>query len=947
MIQKIEQLLFEKTANTRSKILYSQWQIAKDYVPNILNVICQIFPHYSLHDRTHSDTIINNIGRIVGVDTLKDFSAIDLWLILCSAYYHDIGMAVFANDKSEIFSSYSFSEYIKEIQANKHSTLYDYSMCFEIKDNKVFYKNDELNSTNFESSRFLLAEFIRKNHADRSKDTLKSDFSINLPGSPIPTRIVEILGNICNAHTQSFDSIMALPFCEVGIDAEDCHPRYIACLLRLGDLLDMDSNRFSEVLLQTLATIPIDSIMHKKKHMSITHIRIDKKRIEASAICDDYSVADLTNRWFSYIDQEFYSQMRNWNDIVPDTSYGFLPTLGRLIVDLKDYDTIDGKERPSFKIDPNKSIELLQGAGLYSEPYQSIRELLQNAVDATLLRIFLEKEREGVIISRETINNLYESFPINVLIHKESIDSDEKVEWKIIIKDNGIGMSKFDLAFLTTTGSSNKNNDKKRIIERMPEWLRPSGTFGIGFQSIFLLSEEVKIVTHKINKEDVLYITLHNPSGPLEGAVLIQTKNDESRKIGTDIEFHITTEKDPKRWSVNMAQSFAVKTINTYDFVIDDSLDIDIAKILDEVYKFAQASCFPIILTVNKDYPITLKPDEERPFDYYCEDQGIELSINTSKYRSNTFYRNQIVEKSISSFDYLSFQINILSGNAKDILTLNRNEIQSDYKGTLATKVKEGALYILLHNYSSFDEKIKQYASMFIERYSTPNERMLFNDIDLSSWKKFEIGEDPLKKTIKEILDYDTIVFHQNNNIRGIIVESYKEREVSIGYGFDNEIVTFISIICQDTHPYIIYCNHDKIILSRKMAEIIQDYNVWFYSYLHTNHYSRGLMPCDTKYNSLRLQKSNSLSWAFDDTFRILHRDYPLMICPYIRKYKDNSFFGGLPELLELSISDKLYETVYNNRFSKETTIDEIKVAYQSFVDDMKEIVKSINNKKN
>ena len=57
---------------------------------------------------------------------------------------------------------------------------------------------------------------------------------------------------------------------------------------------------------------------------------------------------------------------------------------------------------------------------------------------------------------------------------------------------------------MTTTGSSNKNVEKKKLMDRMPEWMKPSGTFGIGFQSVFLLTEEVTLITRKFNKEAIL-----------------------------------------------------------------------------------------------------------------------------------------------------------------------------------------------------------------------------------------------------------------------------------------------------------------------------------------------------------------------------------------------------------------------------------------------------------
>ena len=66
MINKIVELIEAKTKNKPNSVLYTQWNASKDYVLNKLNTISHIFPHYSLHDISHSEAILTNIERIVG-----------------------------------------------------------------------------------------------------------------------------------------------------------------------------------------------------------------------------------------------------------------------------------------------------------------------------------------------------------------------------------------------------------------------------------------------------------------------------------------------------------------------------------------------------------------------------------------------------------------------------------------------------------------------------------------------------------------------------------------------------------------------------------------------------------------------------------------------------------------------------------------------------------------
>ena len=161
----------------------------------------------------------------------------------------------------------------------------------------IKYKHNYFSLEVYEGIRYILAEFFRKNHAERSREIIinhSDKLALLSPRGIIPTRIFNILGEICRCHTSEFSEILDLPFCEVGIDVEDAHPRFIACLLRIGDLLDIDNNRFSEVMLKTLNKIPIDIIIHKGKHLSIVLYRADRDCIEITAKCHDYDTTNVT-----------------------------------------------------------------------------------------------------------------------------------------------------------------------------------------------------------------------------------------------------------------------------------------------------------------------------------------------------------------------------------------------------------------------------------------------------------------------------------------------------------------------------------------------------------------------------------------------------------------------------------------------------------------------------
>lgn len=930
---------------------YKQWELAKDYLPQVLDAISHTFPHYSLHNSTHSETILNNIIRIVGNDTIDKLSVVDLWLLLSAAYFHDCGMFVTAEDKKIILENKeSFGVYIKEKQADKTSPMYDYANLLQIKDNKIYYKHEQLTAKSYDGVRFLLADFIRSRHAERSGEKISQSLSLRLPGSPIPERIIRILEKICQAHTQTHEEVMRLPFAESsGCGTENCHPLYVACLLRLGDLLDIDSNRVSDVLLGTLSSIPADSNLYNDSNRSITHLRIDRSIVEITAVCKKYEVADLTNRWFQWLNEELVFQMKNWHKIVPDISLGYLPTVGELKVELKGFDTFDGKNRPSFEIDSDKAIELLQGAGLYKDPSQCIRELLQNSVDATYLRIYLENPKIGNI---EDFKNLCRSRPITISLKKERTD-DKYAYWKAVLVDNGLGMSKEDLKYLSKTGSSNKNYEKRKIVDSMPLWMRPSGTFGIGFQSVFLITEQVEIRTRKLNKENSLKVILNNPAGQEAGAILFQTVQGEDIPYGTTLCFQL---KEPLQsgWSVGMDEQNAIRLINSYDFAKDSSFDIRIAKLVDEIVKFAQASFVNINLTYNDDEILELAHDN-LSFEYYDQETGYQVTSNASHHSSDIYFRNQIVRSFDPSIPLLRFSLNILSGNAKEILSLNRDDIRKEYADKLKANASLAISRYLMTSIEEFKNKeIKELASMYL----TWNREFIEEHISKKSinipkyWKDYKLslkreGKADIKKSILQLLSSDKIVYKSGPK-NPILSFNIKKNQYDLIADYQiilRDVFLFICHIIGENYKYLSF-GEEGITFTKEFSK---DYlentdkarEKWIKQYLDKSHYARGLMPCNFKYKDLEVERI-----AYESTFAEFSKDYPVMICPYIREYSGKISFWGNAIKLTYSVDDEVIEKVYENRKNKDVTKAQIKSAYEIFKTDFKDVVQKINQEK-
>ena len=167
----IETILQEHSLNTEQSILMGQWEFDKKNIPNALKTIAIVFPHFSLHDESHSVSILNNIVKMLGVDNIKKLSCTDLWLLLESAYSHDLGMVVTAERLDETLKGEDILKHYLKIAADENHPCYEYTKCFVKKDGKLYMREQELKTAKLDSVRFFLADYFRSKHAENSKKT--------------------------------------------------------------------------------------------------------------------------------------------------------------------------------------------------------------------------------------------------------------------------------------------------------------------------------------------------------------------------------------------------------------------------------------------------------------------------------------------------------------------------------------------------------------------------------------------------------------------------------------------------------------------------------------------------------------------------------------------------------------------------------------------------------
>lgn len=928
----IESILQQKSINTEQSILMGQWEFDKKSIPEALKAISGVFPHYSLHDESHSITILNNIVKMVGEEVIRRLTCSDLWMLLECAYGHDLGMIITSLRIERALEGDEFIKYFMRISADMNHPCYEYTTHFYLKEGKLYQKDEQFKVNIFDSIRFLLSDFFRSKHAGQSKKVLEDPYEeigLKSPRSVIPQRLFYVIGEICKAHGQDFSFVMGLPKEEDGIGREECHPRFIACLLRLGDLLDIDNNRFSEALLKTIKQMPADSMLHYEKHKAISHVNINRRCIEIEANCNSPKVAQVTQDWFDWISDEFKAQTLKWNRIVPLGLRCYLPTLERLQTNIRGYESVVGSKKNKFTIETAKALELLQGKDLYKNPFDAIRELLQNAVDSTLIRIYLEATNNGIVfdgINQEFLN-FAKKYEITIsLVEKKNGD------YEVIITDKGVGLKKDQLTYLVNTGSSSKDIEKRLLIEKMPEWMRPSGIFGIGFQSIFLITDKVELWGKDFFEDARMSIEMYSPNGPMRGDIYLK-KVKENFPVGLSLKFTINKN---------------VKNKSSRDIFNAIPTGMELTMVESKIREYACSSVVPITIIRSTDKA----GDKLNRLNYVFFDKktNVELGFEESSFGFekqsglSVYYRNAKISGGVSGMMFLSPRVNIHAGNAKDFLVLNRDSFKDSKK--VLELIKESIVdFINSEKFREFLELNKKnqnigYMFSFFVTYFDMTDRIENKDI-LTDVMSFKVNANGNEKSFKEIVNTKRIQF-----------SSVSESLLSLSGVPDDEIIIETNLI--------------PIGIPNRINEIMQllfKFAVKNHKRCYCKDKTQKLFFAGAIYIITNDENDNDIQLRMNDIINLLKGQSFRTYVNYIPGYEElkisaheinpdimGSFIGSTFDsynLIEkivnpfLRINDKTYDCRNDELYKYVSSqsgksVEEVKEAYERFVDEAK-----------
>lgn len=618
----IEEHLKQFRDDNNYKVLYDCWELEKKQYENRLKAVGIRYQTYSQHDATHSEAILQQIACFLGEERIRQLSPTDAWLLLECAYCHDIGMVI---TPQELFAKFSLDDKkIKRLPEIMYNSKNDdirlawsyleplFRYAGEIKTDKNVEEWSEKEDSNIEKYKniqslkkifdsewyewplyftqafmMIIQEYSRSSHAQISYNKIIGEAEEKEYEGIVPLRLRYLVAEIAGMHTAELGEVTRkLEKTVQGIFVDRAHPRFVAELIRIGDLLDIDNNRFNQYQLAVSGNPSYNSFAHQLKHRALRDFLVTPEKIVVHAdfniqyaekllsedniwkiFCDQIDEAkekqiaekgvELTVRafkemssWLDMLRKELEFLSVKWFMIIPEGLRGSCAIFDdeKLLIDGESIDAALLNLR--YHITAKRASEIIEGSGLYDNIFKAfIREILQNSMDAVKRAVYKNilnsgedmEKFENPLYLYEYISREMNQTPIKICCED---DPENENQHGIILKirDRGIGISYDHLQGMQHIGNMLDIKSNIQTAE-MPGCWKPTGSFGIGMQTIFYFAKEFKLKTRTMDEKLLRKMKFHSTQmGGKIDTYFVKDAEDEEFGYGTEIEIHISSQ---------------------------------------------------------------------------------------------------------------------------------------------------------------------------------------------------------------------------------------------------------------------------------------------------------------------------------------------------------------------------------------------------------------------
>ncbi|HEY0602687.1 MAG TPA: hypothetical protein VGD58_07235, partial [Herpetosiphonaceae bacterium] len=471
---------------------------AADTVGPLLKLIPQTFKQYTEHDIGHSRNILYLMGRFIPSATLEQLNGLELAILILSALLHDLGMFVSDEEKIATLQSREYSHFL----AHHHDRV---AAMNEARSKSDDYRADLIRDA-------LLAEYFRRLHPERAALHVRTYLAGKLvfQGADITRQVLQVCeshgwGVLESNNPRDLDKAVARMKREELIGGVPINLQYLACCLRLGDIMDFDRSRTPLAVFQNIGFTETKSWEEWNKHLQVSGWKITEYEVLYATECSQPAFYVAVMEFLDWIDAEL-RECRHLlvkearHDLADRYRLHLPPVVDRSRVEMADKRYLAGAFR--FHLEYERIMQLLMDKSLYPDPSLFLRELLQNALDACRNREALAREKKQRA-----------SYKARIAVWDYSDDPDDP---RIVFQDNGIGMSRriVENYFMRVGRSYYRSAEFEAERQRLKQAgveLEATSQFGIGILSCFMVADRFEVETYRTGNQP-LHITIEGPT---------------------------------------------------------------------------------------------------------------------------------------------------------------------------------------------------------------------------------------------------------------------------------------------------------------------------------------------------------------------------------------------------------------------------------------------------
>lgn len=496
----------------------------REKVALLVSQISSDIPNLTIHDITHLDALWETASLIAGPAFV--INPAEAYVLGASILFHDAGMclAAYPRGRADIYKTDEWRDTVAAMvqQAGEGE-------CSEA----------VLTNPPDDIQKRALPEVLRLLHARKAKDLPVEEWRSQsgqseplIEDTNLRTFYGPVIGNIAYSHhiaVGQLEGLLGRPLGAYSGYPSDwtVDPVKIACLLRTADAAHIDERRAPRFLRTLLRPQGVSDV-----HWTFQG-KLAKARVESDALVYTsgplFELSDADAWWLCFDTVQMITNELSAVDILFESTNrqrlmarrvrgAESPTAFSAYVRSKGWVPVDTQLRVS---DVPRLVRLFGGAHLYGDDVQiPLRELVQNSSDAIRARRLLEDRDEHY-------------GTVTVSLRKEPDG------YWLDVEDDGVGMSERTMTGpLLDFGKSFWTSDaiKMEFPGLVAKGMSATGKFGVGFFSIFMLGEVVRVTSRRYDAALITTKTLEFRSGLTARPILRDAYPTEIlREVGTRI----------------------------------------------------------------------------------------------------------------------------------------------------------------------------------------------------------------------------------------------------------------------------------------------------------------------------------------------------------------------------------------------------------------------------